>query len=295
MNGEIEERLRQLATVAPEERGLTLLPLSAVRRVAKEFGLSPREVEIRALEQRILPARYLRSLGTVGWEGQIRLLQATVAVVGLGGLGSSIVEGLARAGIGRLILIDPDIFVEHNLNRQLFSTEANLGASKVEVAKTRVAEINSAVEVITYDVKATAENLPRLLEGADVVVDALDRLPIRLVLQDVAQRLGIPMVHGAIGGMTGQVTTILPGDEGLYALYGHGEVPERGIEAEQGCPTATPMMVAAWQVQEVLKLLLSRGEPLRRRMLIMDAETGTADVIRLGMGESEVDVGWASK
>jgi len=283
---EIGERLRCLATATPEKQGLSLLSLSAVRQVAWEFGLSPREVEIRTLEERILPERYLRSLGTVGWEGQIKLLQATVAIVGLGGLGSNVVEGLARAGIGHLILVDPDIFVEHNLNRVILGTEANLGDSKVEAARARVAEINSAVEVTTYAVEATAENLPRLLEEADVVVDALDRLPTRLTLQDAAQSLGIPMVHGAIGGMTGQVMTIFPGDEGLYTLYGRGEVPERGIEAEQGCPTATPMMIAAWQVQEVLKVLLDKGEPLRNRVLLMDAELGIVDVIRLGMGES---------
>ena len=289
---ELRKRLQHLATVTPEEQGLPLLSLKAVRQVAQEFGLSPREVEIRALEERILPERYLRSLGTVGWEGQLRLLQASVAVVGLGGLGGNIVEGLARSGVGHLILIDPDTFVEHNLNRQIFSTEANLGTPKVKAARARVAEINSAVEVTSYAVEATAENLPRLLQGADVVVDALDRLPKRLVLQDAAQRLGIPMVHGAIGGMTGQVMTIFPGDEGLYALYGQGDVPERGIEAEQGCPTATPMMIAAWQVQEVLKILLDRGELLRHRMLMMDAEMGATDIILLGdkqLGRDEVE------
>ena len=279
---EIARRLRELATFAPWEGELSLLSISAVRQLAEEFDLPPREVEIRALEERILPVRYLRSLGTVGWEGQIKLLKATVAVVGLGGLGGNVVEGLARAGIGRLIVIDGDVFVEHNLNRQILSTEANLGTSKVEVAKARVAEINSAVEVIARPVEAAAESLPQLLEGAEVVVDALDRLPTRLMLQDAAQSLGIPMVHGAIAGMVGQVMTIFPGDKGLYALYGRGEVPERGIEAQQGCPTATPMMIAAWQMQEVLKILLGKGELLRHRMLFMDAEAGTVEVVWLG-------------
>lgn len=195
-------------------------------------------------------------------------------------------EGLARLGVGRLIIIDPDSFVEHNLNRQVLGTEANLGAFKVEAGKVRVAQINSAVEVIGHATEATAENLLGLLEEADVVVDGLDCLPTRRMLQDVAERLGISMVHGAIGGMIGQVMTILPGDEGLYALYGRGEVPERGMEVEQGCPTAIPMMVAAWQVQEVLKILLGKGELLRHRMLLMDAEAGIVDVMRLGMGKS---------
>lgn len=185
-------------------------------------------------------------------------------------------------GVGVLILIEGDAFVDHNLNRQMLATEDNLGASKVEAARARVARINSAVRVVSHAIEATPENLSHLLETSDVVVDALDRLPTRLMLQEAAQKRGIPLVHGAIGGMMGQVMTIFPEDEGLYALYGRGEVPERGIEVEQGCPTATPMMVAAWQAQEVMKILVGIGEPLRHRLLLMDAESGTADLIRLG-------------
>jgi molybdopterin/thiamine biosynthesis adenylyltransferase len=114
------------------------------------------------------------------------------------------------------------------------------------------------------------------------VVDALDTLPTRLVLQKVAQSLGIPVVHGAIGGYVGQVMTVFPEDEGLYAIYGRGDVPERGIEAQLGNPAATPMMVAAWQIQEVIKILLDAGELLRNRMLFMDAESGVAEILKVG-------------
>jgi molybdopterin/thiamine biosynthesis adenylyltransferase len=204
-----------------------------------------------------------------------------VAVVGLGGLGGSVVEGLARMGVGRLIVIDGDAFEDHNLNRQTLSAEANLGAHKVEAARRRVAQINSAVEVTGHATVLTRENAPELLQGAKVVVDALDRLPTRLMLQDAAQALGVPMVHGSIAGYLGQVMTVFPGDPGLRSLYPCGQVPDQGAEVQLGCPAATPMMVAAWQVQEVLKILLDRGESLRNRLLIMDAESGSVMVTRL--------------
>jgi len=277
------ERLReQLKALAETEGDIAVIALEKIKSLSSEFGLPCKEVEQAALEARVLPRRYLRSLGTVGWEGQARLLRATVAVVGLGGLGGYVVEALARMGAGALILIDGDVFVDHNLNRQTLATEDNLGISKAEAASARVAAINSAVMVVSHAIEATPENLSLLLETSDVVVDALDRLPTRLVLQEAAQRRGIPLVHGAIGGMIGQVMTIFPGDEGLYALYGRGEVTERGIEVEQGTPTATPMMVAAWQAQEVMKILVGIGEPLRHRLLLIDAESGTTDVISLG-------------
>jgi len=216
-------------------------------------------------------------------EGQIKLLRSTVAVVGLGGLGGYVAEALARMGVGRLILIDGDVFEEHNLNRQILSTEAGLGTHKAELAQQRVSGINSAVEVIGHVTRLTRENLPRLLEGADLVVDGLDRLPTRLILQEGAQALGIPMVHGSIAGYLGQVMTIFPGDRGLRSLYGEpGDLPDQGLEAQLGTPAATPMAVAAWEAQEAVKILLGRGEPLRNRLLVMDMESGTIDVLQLG-------------
>ncbi len=281
---DLVKKMQQLATsiVAPDGKEKRLLPLSVVRQLAHEWGLSVREIEIRALKARILPARYERNQGTVGWEGQIKLLESTVAIVGGGGLGGWVIEGLARMGVGHLTIIDGDAFEENNLNRQALCTEVNLGQLKTEAARERVARVNSATEVTIHPVMADEESMREMLAGADVVVDALDTLPTRLVLQKVAQGLGIPVVHGAIGGYVGQVMTVFPGDEGLYALYGRGDVPERGIEAQLGNPAATPMMVAAWQIQEVIKILLGTGELLRNRLLFMDAESGVAEVLEIG-------------
>lgn len=279
MDRSLQARIRESAKAT---EGIEAIALERVQALAGELGVSLREVELTALEARVLPRRYLRSLGTVGWEGQIRLLRSTVAVVGLGGLGGNVVEGLARMGVGHLVVVDGDVFVDHNLNRQVLCAEDDLGLLKAEVARTHVAQINAAVEVVVHSEEATRENLSRLLEGAEVVVDALDRLPSRLMLQEVAQKMGIPMVHGAIAGYSGQVMTIFPGDGGLRALFGGGSVPQQGLEVQLGCPAATSMMVAAWQVQEVLKILLGRGQLLRHKILFMDAEAGTVEFLEIG-------------
>jgi molybdopterin/thiamine biosynthesis adenylyltransferase len=185
-------------------------------------------------------------------------------------------------GVGRMVLIDGDVFCDHNLNRQVLSSEEHLGRSKAEIAGQRLRQINSSVEVVVYPTLATRDNLPQLLSGVDVLLDAVDRLPTRLMLQQVAAQLGVPMVHGAIAGWMGQVMTILPGDVGLRALYGDGPVPEQGAEVEVGCPAASPMMVAAWQVHETAKILLGQGELLRGRVLFIDAAACEVRVLAVG-------------
>jgi molybdopterin-synthase adenylyltransferase len=269
--------------LAVEEGGASAppsLPMAEAKRLAAAQQLSRREVEIEALRRWIVPERYRRNLGTVGWAGQIALLEATVAIVGAGGLGGWIIEGLARMGVGRLVIIDGDRFEENNLNRQLGCTEATLGQAKAQVLANRVAALNQATEATAHVVWLTEENGPDLLSDAQIIVDALDALPIRLALQRIAFNLDVPMVHGAIGGYYGQVMTILPGDRGLLALYGD-DVPEHGIETELGNPTATPMMIAAWQIQEVVKLITGQGMVLQKRILMMDALAGDVTQIEL--------------
>lgn len=280
-DGKLQDRIKNLSEV-DSDTDAHIIRIRQMRKLADKFDCSIREVELAALEGGVVPLRYLRNLGTVGVEGQIRLLRSTVAVAGLGGLGGFVTEALARMGVGRLILIDSDVFEEHNLNRQLLSTEGKLGAEKAQAARERVEAVNGAVETVVHAEMITHESLPRLLEGADVVVDALDRLPTRLVLQDSVQELDIRMVHGSIAGFLGQVMTVFPDDPGLHSLYGEGEdLPEQGLEAQLGTPPATPMAVAAWEAQEVVKILTNQGELLRHRLLVMDMESGTAQVMQL--------------
>ncbi|NLE43378.1 MAG: HesA/MoeB/ThiF family protein [Chloroflexi bacterium] len=276
------ERVRHLAT--PYE-GLQVIHAQDASHLSRDWACSLRDVQLAALAAGVIPLRYARNVGTIGAEGQARLLQSTVTIVGLGGLGGYISEALARMGVGRLVLIDTDVFEEHNLNRQLVSTESNQGAAKALEAAKRVQSVNSAVEATALVARLAPENVNEMLCGSDVVVDALDRLPIRLTLQKGAQALGIPMVHGSIAGFIGQVMTIFPDDDGLFALYGSDEnaVPEQGMEAVIGTPAATPMAVAAWEAQEVVKVLTGIGRPLRNRLLILDMETGSVETIHVGV------------
>jgi molybdopterin-synthase adenylyltransferase len=275
---------RVLAGLFPKTHpvaAMQMLSVAQERNIAQEVGCSRRQVQLAALQQRILPARYERNLGTVGWEGQIKLLRATVAVVGAGGLGGWIIESLSRMGVGQLVVVDGDLFQENNLNRQLGCVEENLGRPKVECLAERVASVNGAVTVTAHMAWLDTENAPTLLMGAQVVVDALDSLPARFMLEKAAANLQVPLVHGAIGGYTGQIMTVFPGDPGLRALYGQGALPAKGVEVQLGNPSATPLMVAAWQVQEVVKIITGQGILLRSRVFVLDAEYGEVTEIRL--------------
>jgi molybdopterin-synthase adenylyltransferase len=261
--------------------GREVLTLERAHELAERSGVGLAAVYAEALAAGVVPLRYVRNLGTLGIEGQRALLRATVAVVGLGGLGGYVVEGLARSGVGRIVAIDGDVFEEHNLNRQVLSSEAGLGRGKAEAAAARVAAINAAVAVDAPPVRLTRENATALLGGADVIVDALDNLPDRLLLQEAAAALDRPLVHGAIAGFVGQVMVVLPGDRGLRALY-PGSVPEKGVESVTGTPAATPMLVAALQVQETVKLIAGLGTPLRHCLLLLDTESGECQRLELG-------------
>ncbi|MHB1413876.1 MAG: HesA/MoeB/ThiF family protein [Chloroflexota bacterium] len=266
---------------AVQSGDLRLLPFRAEQALVADLGMTAQELQLLALERGVLPGRYQRSFGTVGLQGQRRLLQATALVVGAGGLGGYVVEGLARMGVGHIVVVDGDVFEEHNLNRQLLCTEDRLGAGKAEAAAARAGQINCAVRVTPIAEMLTEDNADRIVAGADVVVDALDSLPVRFTLEKAARLAGIPLVHGAIAGYIAQVMTIFPEDDGLALVYGRGNRPERGIEVLYGNPAATPMLCAACQVQEAIKVLVGVGEPLRNRLLLIDGEFGSAEVIRL--------------
>lgn len=237
-----------------------------------------------ALQQGIIPLRYLRNIGTIGLDGQVKLLQSTVAVVGAGGLGSAVIELLTRQGAGHLVIIDADRFTEQNLNRQIMSTEKNLGKYKVSVAARRVKEINSATTVTVFRDRLTAANAQSLLGDARVVVDGLDNLSSRLLVEQACRRLGIPYVYASIGGFHGQLMTVFPEDVGLSSLYGScsDTVAEQGIETRIGNPPATVAMIAALQVQEVVKIITGVGTPARNRVLLVDARECAIDRIELG-------------
>ena len=258
------------------------ITVKQIKEIAGKFQTKSREVEILALQNNIIPKRYQRNLGVVSPSEQVKLLQSKVAIIGAGGLGGTVLELLTRMGIGELIIADKDIIGDSNLNRQILSTETNLGQSKTEVAVKRVKEINSSIEITGHSVFIDSDNVKKIINGAEVVVDALDNLPSRFMLQKACRELKIPLIHGAIAGFNGQLTTIFPEDKGLELIYGSNkDLPEHGSEAELGAPTITPALIASLEVQEVVKILLKRGKLFRNRLLYIDIEDGTMEILNL--------------
>ncbi|MHB1349903.1 MAG: HesA/MoeB/ThiF family protein [Desulfobulbus sp.] len=261
--------MRELVQFLRDRSTGGLLPLAAQTEAAVRYGLTVPHVEEIALTSGILPTRYQRNRDMFSLPQQLALFRSRVAVVGCGGLGGYIIEELARLGIGGIVAIDPDVFQEHNLNRQLYSTPDQLGRKKVEAAASRVAAINPAVTCRPVAEAFDEQNGPELLRGIDVAVDGLDSIPARLLLAEMCERRGIPMVHGAIAGWSGRLATQFPGDRTLERLYsGNRELP--GIEVREGNPSFTPAVVAALEVAEVVKILLRIGEPIRHRCLSID-------------------------
>jgi len=215
-----------------------------------------------------METRYSRNITTLSEEENTNLQRKKVLVLGCGGLGGYVLEMLARLGVGHLTALDGDVFEASNLNRQILSNEEVLGLSKTAVAVEHLKKVNSQVHVVPLQKIFKEENARDICAGHDVIVDALDNIPSRLLLERTAEELGIPFVHGAIAGWYGQVSTVLPGDRLLSRLY--GDNIEAGAEKELGNPSFTPALIAALEVSEVVKLLIGRGDLLRNRIFYLD-------------------------
>jgi len=244
--------------------------------IAVTLHCSVHEVYIEALRLGILPYRYLRNRDSISIGEQLKLAESQVSVIGAGGLGGEVILLLARVGIGSLIVVDSDAFDETNLNRQALSSTLSLGRSKAEEAAVMVHSINLGIEVTPHQVRIDSTNAEKMLAGSDVVVDALDNVPDRLMLEREAKRLGIPLVHGALAGFGGQLMTIFPDDIGLKLLYREvmKRVDPESPEAILGVPTVTPALIGSLEVMEVLKIILKRGTVFRNTMVYVDLESG---------------------
>ncbi|HBT49287.1 MAG: Molybdopterin biosynthesis protein MoeB [Caldanaerobacter subterraneus] len=212
--------------------------------------------------------RYDRNMNMLSKEENERLRSFKICVVGCGGIGGYVIEMLGRLGIGYITAVDRDVFEDSNLNRQILSNVEVLGKSKALEAKERMKRVNPDVYVNPIISEFNKENAKDIIKGHDIVIDALDNIETRLLLQDVCEDLNIPFVHGAIAGWYGQVTTVFPGDRTLDILYKKRVL--KGIENELGNPSFTPALVASIQVSEALKVLIGRGEILRKEILYID-------------------------
>ena len=223
--------------------------------------------------------RYSRHLllPQVGARGQRRLEAASVLVLGAGGLGSPAAFYLAAAGVGHLRLVDDDAVERSNLQRQILHADADVGMAKVDSAEVRLSALNPRVRIEGVCERLDADNVERLLDGIDVVIDGADNFPARYLLNDACVKLGIPLVYGAIHRFEGQVGLC---DAGRWrgqapcyrCLFPEPPPPEAAPNcAEAGVLGVLPGVIGTLQATEAIKLLLGIGEPLRGRLLHFDA------------------------
>ena len=220
--------------------------------------------------------RYSRHLliPEVGEQGQLKLLDSRILLIGAGGLGSPAALYLAAAGVGRIGIVDDDRVDETNLQRQIAHSTETLGEWKGESAKRTIQALNPDVEVIPYLERLTSENIDRILaDGWDVIVDGADNFPTRYLVNDASVWHGIPVVHGSIYRFEGQVTVFKPHEGPCYrCLFPQPPPPELAPScAEGGVLGVLPGIVGSLQASEALKLALGVGESLAGRLLLFDA------------------------
>jgi len=268
---------RSIEMTDPAGRQVQILEDNHALRLADKCRCSIHNIYLEALNIKIYPYRYLRNREAITIDEQLILAKSKVAIIGAGGLGGHVILSLARLGIGHLVIIDRDVFDESNLNRQALSNSESIGFSKSETATRIIGYTNPGVIVTPLIVKIDTSNADEMLVGANVVVDALDNISDRYVVEKSAKKLKIPMVHGAVAGFEGQVMTIFPDDPGLKSLYGSDHVDNnkrKSPEAILGVPAIAPSFISTLQAMEVLKIILKRGNLFRNTMVHVDLETG---------------------
>src|SRR5437667_2425320 len=231
-------------------------------------------------------ARYSRHLliPEVGEQGQLKLLDSKILLIGAGGLGSPASLYLAAAGVGRIGIVDADVVDESNLQRQIVHSTERLGEAKVESAKRTIEALNPDVQVVAYKERLTSENVERILaDGWDVIVDGADNFPTRYLVNDASIWHDIPVVHGSIYRFEGQVTVFQPGSGPCYrCLFPAPPPPELAPScAEGGVLGVLPGIIGSIQANEALKLLLGIGDPLIGRLLMYDALDGAFTEVAL--------------
>lgn len=223
--------------------------------------------------------RYTRNLGSFSEAEQIDIHKKSACVVGCGGLGGFVADSLARFGVGKLTLIDGDAFCPSNLNRQLFSTEQNLGVNKALATADALRIINSEVAVTAHPVMLNAENAPSLLAGHDVIVDCLDSVAARRILGLACEELKVLLVHGAISGLYGQVASIYPGHGLMDIIYPISQ--SREPDNTLGNPIFAPQLIASIQSCEAVTHLAGRKSTLCNRILYVNMVDHDYKIVQL--------------
>ena len=255
---EIESFIKQCSMVDG------FLTLADHTYAAQEFAMDYRAVEAVALEMGIVPLRYQRNQSTISPQQQKTLFDSHIAIIGCGGLGGHTAEILTRIGIGKLSLYDFDHFEEHNLNRQNFCTIKNLGLPKALVVKEALEQINPSIQIEAHVQKFDPQKDFAAIQTCDLLIDALDHPPTKRALAQLCQINKKPFIHGAIGGLTGQVAT----SNNLQSVYRDSQA--NGAEHHAGNPAFNVTLIASLQASEAIKVILGIGEPLHDTLLVTD-------------------------
>jgi len=252
-------------------------------RAWQELGYSVESDSVLDAEKRERYSRHLL-IPEVGEEGQGRLLETSMLLIGAGGLGSPSALYLAAAGVGRIGIVDDDVVDSSNLQRQVLHSTTGLGERKARSAKKALEDLNPDVEVVTYEERLTSENVDRILsEGWDLIVDGADNFPTRYLLNDASIWHDIPVVHGSIFRFEGQVTVFKPHEGPCYrCLFPQPPPPELAPScAEGGVLGVLPGVIGSLQANEALKLALGIGEPAIGRLLLFDALAARLDEVKI--------------
>lgn len=202
----------------------------------------------------------------IGERGQEKLKHARVVVAGSGGLGSVISLYLTAAGLGTLRLIDNDTVELSNLNRQILHWENDIGKAKATSAIEKLSQLNKNVNIETINVRIDESNVSELIGGFDIIVDAMDDMPTRYLLNETAIKYRIPFIHGAVLGLEGRVMTVIPGKTACIRCIYHG------MQLKEKTPVlgTTPAIIGSIQATEVIKYFTGIGTLLTNRLLIYD-------------------------
>ncbi|BCS87438.1 HesA/MoeB/ThiF family protein [Pseudodesulfovibrio sediminis] len=248
-----------------------------IAAIAADFSIPGHSVEAQALKNGIYPDRYSRNMTSISPKDQIQLLESKVALVGLGGLGGTLLEVLLRLGVGTIYAADGDTFEASNLNRQMLSTPANLNVHKADAALERASLINPSVTLKAHNEFLDQSTLPDFLDECDIAIDALGGLKTRLHLQQAAAYAKIPLVTGALAGWTGYVGVVQPGNIGPADIMGH----DNAAEEELGCPCPAVTVIASLMATEIVKVLTQNSNTLEGKMLLVDLASSTFETIVL--------------
>jgi sulfur-carrier protein adenylyltransferase/sulfurtransferase len=243
------------------------------------------EVEVPKALSREQRERYSRHLliPEVGTEGQQKLLESKVLLLGAGGLGSPAALYLAAAGVGTLGIVDNDEVDLSNLQRQVIHTTDRVGVPKVDSAEQTIAAINPDVDVVKYPVRLDATNIMEIIEGYDVIVDGLDNFPTRYLLNDASVRLRIPVVSAAILGFDGQLSVFAPYEGPCYRCLFREPPPAELAPScgANGVLGVLPGTMGLLQATEAIKLVIGQGDPLVGRLLLYDALGTTFTTVKV--------------